>query len=329
MAGNTPLSNPPQDGSGCDRVQDIRLEINRLSAAVKKALKRAQKKMSRQILEQQEALSSGIYQQRADSILANLSKVPSWTEFCEILNVHTNEMETIRLNPQLSPKENAALFYKKARKGARGIKIIETRMGETKALIGGLESAKENLDGLCKSEQPDAQILRGLTLLLPGLSAYGIGGSVKQGGARPKAPKPEHMPFRHITLEGWDIFIGRTDTENDELVTQFARPSDIWMHVAAHAGSHVVIRRDKNREWPPRDILKLAASFAVWFSALKHASHAEVHMTEKRFVSKRRHAPAGQVMVTHYKTISAFPLSPQNYFRSHPEPPAQASSIKE
>jgi predicted ribosome quality control (RQC) complex YloA/Tae2 family protein len=318
----------PKDGPGREPPPDIRLEINRLSNAVNAALKRAQKKIDHQIIERQEALSSTKYQQLADSILAHLSAIPSWTDSCEIVNVHTNEIERVKLNAQLSPKGNAELLYKKARKGVRGIKIIESRLSETKALIGRLESARHDLERLCKSEQPDAEIRIGLARVLPCLLAQGIGGTLKQGVARTKGPVPKHTPYRHITIEGWDLFIGCTDIQNDELTTRFARPSDIWMHVAAHSGSHVVIRRNKNTEWPPRKILELAASFAAWFSIAKHSSNVEVHLTEKRFVSKRRHSPAGQVMVTRFKTIMASPLSPQDYFRAHPEPTIDKKGIE-
>ena len=81
---------------------DIRLEINRLSNAARAMLKRAQKKVEHQIIEQKEALSAQKYQQIADSILASPGDVPAWANSCEIINAHTNEIETIKLNAKLS-----------------------------------------------------------------------------------------------------------------------------------------------------------------------------------------------------------------------------------
>jgi predicted ribosome quality control (RQC) complex YloA/Tae2 family protein len=83
------------------------------------------------------------------------------------------------------------------------------------------------------------------------------------------------------------------------------------MHVAAHSGSHVVIRRDKNSPWPEKNLLLKAASLAVWFSKAKHTSYAEVHVAEARYVHKRRHAPAGQVIMQQYKTLRVSPKSPR------------------
>jgi predicted ribosome quality control (RQC) complex YloA/Tae2 family protein len=321
MSNDNALSEPQKNNPENDRFADFRIEIKCLSDAVNKALRRAQKKINYQILERQEALCSARYKQQADSILANLRTIPSWSESCEILNVHTNETETIKLNAKLSPKGNAELLYKKARKGVRGMAIIENRLKETNILIGALEAAARDLLRISKSELPDTRIRDEFASLNASLAHYVIGHRVNQGVMRPKALQPKHMPYRHITLESWDILIGRSSAQNDELITRFAKPSDIWLHIAAHSGSHVVVRRNKNSEWPPADILEIAASFAVWFSAAKHASNAEVHVAEMRFVSKRRHLPAGQVIVTQFKTMYASPLSPQNYFREHPEIP--------
>jgi predicted ribosome quality control (RQC) complex YloA/Tae2 family protein len=153
---------------------------------------------------------------------------------------------------------------------------------------------------------------KGLEKALAGLDSLGL--VPKQPKALPNGQMPETVPYRHYTLEGWDIYIGKNDAQNDELTTRFAKPSDIWMHVASHSGSHVVVRRPKNAEWPPKNILIVAASFAVWFSKAKHTSSCEVHYTEARYVHKRRKSPPGQVQMQQFKSIRVAPKSPQEYF---------------
>jgi predicted ribosome quality control (RQC) complex YloA/Tae2 family protein len=110
------------------------------------------------------------------------------------------------------------------------------------------------------------------------------------------------------------VYIGKNDAQNDELSTRFAKPWDIWMHVAACPGSHVVIRREKNTAWPSKETLVKVASFAVWFSKAKHTSYADVHVTEARYVHKRRHSPPGEVMLDRFKTLRVAPKSPQEFF---------------
>jgi predicted ribosome quality control (RQC) complex YloA/Tae2 family protein len=63
-------------------------------------------------------------------------------------------------------------------------------------------------------------------------------------------------------------------------------------------------------------VVRKVAALAVWFSKAKHTSYAEVHYTEARFVRKRRHAPAGQVMIERYKSVRVSPRSPHDLFPS-------------
>jgi len=120
--------------------------------------------------------------------------------------------------------------------------------------------------------------------------------------------------YRHFIVDKWDIYIGKNDKQNDELTVCFGRPSDIWMHVASHAGSHVVIRRENETAWPPQSILETAASLAAWFSKARNASLVKVHVTEIRFVQKLKNAPAGEVHIRKFKTLRVKPLSPQIIF---------------
>ena len=119
-------------------------------------------------------------------------------------------------------------------------------------------------------------------------------------------------PFRHIHIDGWDIYIGKNDSQNDELSSSFATPWDIWFHVADHPGSHVLIRRPKGREMPTKEILEKVAALAVWFSKARNAPFAKVNYTEARNVHKRKNAPAGEVVVERCKKLKVSPCSPEN-----------------
>jgi predicted ribosome quality control (RQC) complex YloA/Tae2 family protein len=125
----------------------------------------------------------------------------------------------------------------------------------------------------------------------------------------------EHVtPYRHFIVDMWDIYIGKNDKQNDELTVNFGRPSDIWIHVASHAGSHVIVRRENETAWPPKEILETAASLAAWFSKSRNASSVKVHVTEIRFVQKLKNAPPGEVHIRKFKTLKVKPVSPQILF---------------
>jgi predicted ribosome quality control (RQC) complex YloA/Tae2 family protein len=140
-------------------------------------------------------------------------------------------------------------------------------------------------------------------------------GVVSPTGLGGKAGRPEAaVPYRRYVIDGFEVYIGKTDKQNDELTTSFAKPWDIWLHVSAHSGSHVVIRRQKNTDWPPHTVVEKAAALAVWFSKARHTSYAEVHATEARFVRKPRKFAPGKVIAERGKTVRVSPLSPKALF---------------
>jgi predicted ribosome quality control (RQC) complex YloA/Tae2 family protein len=278
----------------------------------KKALEHARLKLGKQELEFTEANKGSWYAHMGDSLLAHPDACPKGSTQCTIENIHSRALELITLNPKLNVFQNAQLYYKKAKKGNRSLEIVSRKVNESKAEIKQLEDLQKKINDLGDSALGREDFEKGFDELTKVVGALGL--LPKEPQHLPNGQTPESVPYRHFTLEGWDIYIGKNDAQNDELTTRFAKPSDIWMHVASHSGSHVVVRRQKNTEWPPKDIIIVAASFAVWFSKAKHTSSCEVHYTEARYVHKRRKSPPGQVVMQQFKSIRVAPKSPTEYF---------------
>lgn len=283
-----------------------------LSRSIKQQIQKTDRKLSKQNEELEESQKSLWYQQIGDSLLRCTTAYPRGTAKITLLNLHTQKEESVAINPKLNLKENAQLFFKKAKKGKRGEEIGNKKVEATQQELLKLKSIDMELTEHIrqKSDPSIEQINEWETAVSEHKSAPG------EGQKRLGDKETINTPYRYFTLDGWNIFIGKSDTQNDELSTRFARPADIWLHVAGHAGSHVIIQRPKGQELPPPEVLKIAASFAVWFSKAKHTSYAEVHYTEARFVHKRRHAPAGEVIAERCKSIRVSPRSPQDIFPS-------------
>lgn len=286
--------------------------LRQYRAICKKALEHARKKLVKQECELAEANKCSWYREIGDSLLATPDDCPRGTVECIIENIHSHEIEPVAVNPKFNAFQNAQLFYKKARKGDRGLEIIAKKVSESKEEIQQLEDLYAGIKSLEDPAIEPETLEKGIEKALTGLNSLDL--VPKPVTPLPNGQMPQTVPYRHYTLEGWDIYIGKNDAQNDELTTQFAKPSDIWMHVASHSGSHVVIRRPKNAEWPPKNVLIVAASFAVWFSKAKHTSSCEVHYAEARYVRKRRKSPPGQVEMQQFKSIRVAPKSPQEYF---------------
>lgn len=290
-----------------ERIRHIRHEL-------KTVLKHEKRKLDKQLKEVEETSRHEWYSQMGDSLLADPASAPKGSSKAEIINVHTQKIEEVSLNPKFDAMKNADLLYRKAQKGKRGYDIAMDKVQRTEGNIKNVQDLISETDTYLQdrttiedlTEQTASSIEEKAAAVLPARS--------QQPGT--SQAQKETVPYKKFTIDGWEVYLGKNSTQNDELSTRFAKPWDTWLHVAGHAGSHVVIRRIKNGPPPPPEVVKKAAQLAVWFSKAKHTSYAEVHVTEARFVRKRRHAPPGEVIAERCKSVRVEPKNPQDMFPS-------------
>ncbi len=290
--------------------EEILEKIKEIPSTLKRELKKLRKKLSKQQEELEEAASWETLSHQADTLMANRDKVKKGMKSVLLNDVYSGEEVEIALNPKCTVDKNAELFYKKARRGKRGYDTCEEKVAETEYMITGIQEMLNETtellnDTLVGRENVALELIKRVDE-----NSF----APKQGTAAAKKALPTH-PFRHYTVDGYDIFAGKTSRDNDELSTRFSKPSDIWFHAVGYAGSHVIIRRPKGAPLPPQKIIDIAGGIAVFFSKAKNTSYAEVHMTEARYVRKPRKAPAGLVTAERCKTLRMSPVDPQKIIR--------------
>jgi len=289
-------------------MEDVSLEneLNLLKNRVRKDINRAQKKYEKQKTELEEASNWKIYKNFADTILINKNAIKKGMNFAELTDETTQTKVKIELNRTLSAVENAEMYYKKSQKGKRSYEICVEKIKVSENEIADLEKLSDKIcnfidDGFLGRESEVEKLL----------SEHPP--AVAQNSKDKKVEKI--APFRHYNYKGYDIYAGRTSSENDELSVKFANPSDIWFHAVGFSGSHLIIRRKKNEPMPPNDVLSVAGGIAVFFSKAKNCGYAEVHVTEARFVRKPKKSPAGLVVAERCKTMRVSPIDPQKLFK--------------
>ena len=128
---------------------------------------------------------------------------------------------------------------------------------------------------------------------------------------RVHAPEEPARPFRRYLLDGrWEVWIGRSNTENDELTHRASHAQDIWLHAQGVAGSHVILRTGGKPEQVPRAVIVKAAALAALHSKAKHSGLVPVIWTERRYVRKPRKAPAGTAVCLREQSVFATPGVP-------------------
>jgi predicted ribosome quality control (RQC) complex YloA/Tae2 family protein len=117
-------------------------------------------------------------------------------------------------------------------------------------------------------------------------------------------------PYRTLDVDGFTIYVGKSDEDNDRLTFDVAEPDDVWMHVAGYSGSHVVVCNPDRLEELPRAVIVRAAEYAAWYSKARNASRVKVHVCRAGDVSKRAGFPAGKVMLDDWWELKVHPRDP-------------------
>ena len=113
--------------------------------------------------------------------------------------------------------------------------------------------------------------------------------------------------YRTYDKGGFEILVGKGAKDNDRLTFDVADRNDLWLHVGAWSGSHVVIRIPDDGFEPPRDVIDYAARLAAWFSKARGAKgKVEVHLCRAGDVSKAPRMPAGMVRLSGWTAIKVY-----------------------
>jgi predicted ribosome quality control (RQC) complex YloA/Tae2 family protein len=133
----------------------------------------------------------------------------------------------------------------------------------------------------------------------------------EQLGVGPKSKAREEIPFRVFVVDGgFEVWAGKSSTNNDLLTLRYARPNDLWFHARGSGGSHVVLRVSSAGGQPGKKAKEQAAGIAAYYSKMRKANHVPVSMTHRKYVRKRKGSPPGTVHIEREKVIFATPALP-------------------
>jgi predicted ribosome quality control (RQC) complex YloA/Tae2 family protein len=300
---------------------EFRHEIERILHSAERTLLRRAK-----AAEADRARARGMKQNRrlGEILLANFGKIRRGASRVGLPDPFADSLRAtveVDLDPALSPDENAARLFQKAKKGERGERLADERLTETRENLSELDELRRQalviapLDALGKVRS----FLAGAKI---DLSARGdvretyLG---RQAVAAPRAGRPGRgtpgahkslRPRTYVTNDGWEVWVGRNNADNDLITHRLSNPHDLWFHVVGVPGSHVILRRPTRNSKPKPTTLVEAAQIAAYFSKARKQTRVPVIYTERKFVSKPRRAKPGQAICTREREILVRPHKP-------------------
>ncbi len=235
-----------------------------------------------------------------DLITANLYRLSGGMKEMEAENYFSENMETIKipLKEDLTPSQNAQRYYKLYTKA----KMTELHSTEEIAKAEDEKSYLESvLESLEKAETPaDLAEIR--------VELVDEGYLPKTNTKQPKAQKKSE-PMRYTSSDGYEIWVGRNNKQNDELTIRMAYSTDWWFHTKEIPGSHVIVRAKGEDEIPDNTVLE-AAALAAYYSKAQNSSKVPVDYTTVKNVKKPNGAKPGMVIYDHYYTLYTDPKLP-------------------
>ena len=201
----------------------------------------------------------------------------------------------IRLDPLLTPQQNAAKYYKEYNKAKTAEEMLTIQLEKGHKELDYLNSVLENIK-LAEGERDLGEIRQELTE---------TGYMRRQGKAKDRNKKIRSKPMEFVSSTGMRISVGKNNTQNDELTCKQAFKSDIWFHTQKIHGSHVILWTEGGQ--PDLTSLNEAACLAAWFSQARESSKVPVDYTPVKYVKKPAGARPGMVVYTTYETAWVTP----------------------
>ena len=199
------------------------------------------------------------------------------------LDYYSGKEVKIPLDPQLSAQENSQKYYARYNKLKRTCEALETLTAETKQEIDHLESISAALDIAVREED--------LVQIKEELMEFGF---IKKRPFGSKKPKITSRPYHYRSTDGFDIYVGKNNYQNEELTFRFANGNDWWFHAKGIPGSHVVVRTE-GKELPDR-VFEEAGSLAAWYSKGRSNEKVEIDYIQRKHVKKAAGGAPGFVI---------------------------------
>lgn len=272
----------------------IRQKSADLRKIVQTALERNRKKLILQQKQMKDTAKKEKYRVYGELINTYGYTLPEGSKSFQALNYYTNEEITIPLDETLTPAQNSKKYFDRYTKLKRTEEALTTQLADTESEIEHLESISNALD-IARSESDLAQIKEELT-------QYGY---IKRHFSGKKGAKMQakSKPFHYISSDGFDIYVGKNNFQNDELTFKFATGNDWWFHAKKMAGSHVVVKT-KDGELPDRTFEE-AGRLAAYYSKGRTAPKVEIDYIQKKHVKKPGGAKPGFVVYyTNYSLMA-------------------------
>lgn len=248
------------------------------------------------------------YRIYGDLITANIYRIKYGDKSVEVENFYSENCETISipLKADIGPSQNAQRYYKRYNKAKTTEKFAKEQIAiaeEEKYYLETVAEALEKVENITELNEIK-QELKDEGYIAHSDSKNKKGN--KKGNKKNRDNKNVSAPLKFISVDGYEILVGRNNRQNDQLTLKTAYSTDIWFHTKQIPGSHTVVRTNGTGTAPDTTLMQ-AAKLAAYYSKAKNSSQVPVDYTAVKNVKKPNGAKPGMVIYDHYNTVYVLP----------------------
>ncbi len=284
----------------CCTLRSRKDAMRQKSQGIRKTVTNLCQRLRRKLAVQEKELEATADRERlrqlGDIVTANIGRITKGQTMLECEDFYDEAMATIQvpLSPILSPQQNAAKFYKDYTRMKNAEKELTHQLTLGRVELEYLESVLDELNRA--SVDAELEEIR---------QELQSGGYLRAEPGRKRMKQGKLSPMRFESTDGFPIYVGRNNRQNDELTFRLARKDDIWCHASKVHGSHVIISCGGQK--PPDDTITQAAQLAAYYAETGGGQNVPVDVTAVKQVKKLPGAKPGMVIYHTYKTVVANP----------------------
>lgn len=282
--------------------RDMHERMRQKSADLVKILNNSRERAAKKMLILERTLKDAenldTYKIYGDLITANIYRMSEGMKEIELENFYESDCKSVKiaLDPSIGPSQNAQKYYKKYSKAKTALTEAAKQLEASRADLEYIESTLAMVEN-CE-EVTDINAIR-TELIEQGYIA-------RRQQNRNKRNKEASKPMHFVSSDGFDIYVGRNNTQNDYLTLKFANSADLWFHTKDIHGSHTIIKLGLDKDVPHSTIYE-AAQLAAYYSKARESSQVPVDYTVIKNVKKPNGAKPGMVIYEGYNTVYVTP----------------------
>ncbi len=252
-----------------------------LRRIVQVSLERCYKKLDIQQRQLEDTKNMDTFKIKGELILANQYQIDLGMKNIEVLNYYTNESTTLSLDPTKTAIQNANKAFDKYAKKKRTKDAVIKQLEHTHDEITYLESVKYTLESILHED--DIEEIRH-ELMSTGYIKF----------RQSKRKRSKSKPYHFVSSDGFHMYVGKNNYQNEELAMKFANGSDWWFHTKEVPGSHVIVKCE-GQELTDKGFEE-AAALAAYYSKARQSTKVTVDYTQKKHLKKPAGSPPGYVI---------------------------------